>query len=116
LAAFLLSFAVVDFNELALPDGQALAYFYYEDQPGRRLVAKLLTRGGGHATDRARNSLRQERKAKRICRSESVFLATDRSIFCISVMACSSMRTALLASFRKAESSCTVNKSLTPDV
>jgi len=46
---------------LALPDGQALAYFYYEDEAGRRSVAK---RGGGHATDSARNSLRQERKAK----------------------------------------------------
>jgi hypothetical protein len=23
------------FNELVLPDGQALAYFYYEDEPGR---------------------------------------------------------------------------------
>ena len=41
------------------------------------MVAKLLTRGGEHATDNARNSLRQERKAKRICRSESVFLATE---------------------------------------
>ena len=82
-----------DFNELALPDGQALAYFYYEDETERRLVAKLLTRGGGHATDSERNSLRQERKAKRICRSASVFLTTDRSIFCSSVMACSSMRT-----------------------
>jgi len=49
---------------LALPDGQALAYFYYEDEVGRRSVAKLLTRGGGRATDSARNSLRQERKAK----------------------------------------------------
>ena len=47
----------------------------------------------GHATDSERSSLRQERKAKRICRSESVFLATDRSIFCTSAMACSSMRT-----------------------
>jgi hypothetical protein len=62
--------------KLALPDGQALAYFYYEDKPGRRSLAKLLTRGGGHATDSERNSLRQERKAMRICRSESVFLAT----------------------------------------
>ena len=53
-----------DFNVLALPDGQALAYFHYEDEAGRRSVAKLLTRGGGHATDSARNSLRQERKAK----------------------------------------------------
>jgi hypothetical protein len=47
-----------------LPDGQAPAYFYYEDEPGRRSVAKLLTRGRGHATDSVRNSLRQERKAK----------------------------------------------------
>ena len=77
--------------KLALPDGQALAY--YEDEPGRRSVVKLLTRGGGHATESVRNSLRQERKAKRICRSESVFLATDRSIFCTSAMACSSMST-----------------------
>ena len=46
------------------PDGQALAYFYYEDEPARRSVDKLLTRGGGHAMDSARNSLRQERKAK----------------------------------------------------
>jgi hypothetical protein len=29
---------------LALPDGHALAYFYYEDEPGRRSVAKLLAR------------------------------------------------------------------------
>jgi hypothetical protein len=50
--------------QLALPDGQALAYFYYEDEPGRGSVVKLLTGGGGHATDSARNSLRQERKAK----------------------------------------------------
>jgi hypothetical protein len=49
---------------LALPDGQALSYFYYEDEPGRRSVAKLLMRGGWHATDSARNSSRQERKAK----------------------------------------------------
>jgi hypothetical protein len=50
---------------LALRDGQALAYFYYEDEQGRRSVAKLLlTRGGGHVTDSPRNSLRQERKAK----------------------------------------------------
>ena len=67
--------------------------FLLRGSAGRRLVAKLLTRGGGHATDSARNSLRQERKAKRICRSESVFLATDCSMFCSSVMACSSMRT-----------------------
>ena len=50
--------------QLVLPDGQALVYFYYEDEPGWRSVVKLLTRGGGHATDSARNSLRQERKAK----------------------------------------------------
>jgi hypothetical protein len=44
--------------------GQKLAYVYFAEEPGRRLAAKLLTRGGRHATDSARNSLRQERKAK----------------------------------------------------
>jgi hypothetical protein len=29
--------------------GQKLAYVYYEDEPGRRSVAKLLTKGRGAA-------------------------------------------------------------------
>jgi hypothetical protein len=53
-----------DFDVSALPDGQALAYLYYEDEPARRSVAELPTRGEGHATDSVRNCLRHERNAR----------------------------------------------------
>jgi hypothetical protein len=53
-----------DFDVAALPDGASAAYLYYGDEPGRRSVAELPTRGGGHATDSVRNCLRQERNAR----------------------------------------------------
>jgi len=53
-----------DFDVCPCPTGQALAYLYYEDEPGRRSVAELPTRGEGHATDSVRNCLRQERNAR----------------------------------------------------
>jgi hypothetical protein len=61
-------FAAVDSRRIACVvvsdgTGQKLACFYFAEEPGRRSPAKLLTRGL-HATDSARNSLRQERKAK----------------------------------------------------
>ena len=57
--------ACVVVSDVVVSDGaKKLACFYFVEEPGRRSAAKLLTRGGRHATDSARNSLRQERKAK----------------------------------------------------
>ena len=44
---FPLPWIVEENRVLLVPDatGQALGYFYFEDEPGRRSAAKLLTRG-----------------------------------------------------------------------
>ena len=54
-------------------DGQALAYCYFEEEPGRRSAAKLLTRDG---TQRTGSQLRQAARFVATSRNAEVGPAT----------------------------------------